>query len=108
MRFAGSGSGGTDEIVALLLLSAELICNTKACTSGGCVSPAITTLAPRFVFKSSTTASIHSSLVIFVVGRALIPSFDAIVCASDKMFVAATAIRWSALDPVIVGVDSAA
>ena len=118
MRFAGSASGGTGEIVTPLLPSFVLICDTRACTSNGCVSPVMITLAPRLALRSRTTASIQScqgwwifpsdELDGFKPSSSVRPALVAIACASGRMSRAATAIRWSAFDPVIVGVGSAA
>ena len=79
MRFAGSASGGTGEIVTPLLPSFMLICDTRACTSGGCVSPAMITPAPRLALRSRTTASTQSLLSTSPVGRVPIPRFDAMI-----------------------------
>src|SRR6185369_15145221 len=82
----------------------------SACTAGGALSPAMTTLRPRCACKSRATASSHAALgadnLASVAEPA--PTRAASAPANVTISLGASGRRWSATEPVVVGVVSTA
>src|SRR5436190_23154500 len=95
--------------VAPALPADALIACTSAWTSGGWLSPAKTIDAPRCARRSFATASANfcvAGAMGAVAPGAGMPSAVAIALATMAIALGRRARRWSARDPVIVGIVS--